>query len=312
MTQRPTGLLRIASPILVCVFLPGTGLAQDFPPYPNPYGGGTIIHGPRRDVAVVAGAPYGPGAYVTGWPYGPTVAPGWGYPGLGGGPFVGYPFGFYGYGPRAGSSWTNGLSLYGPPVPTYGPIPGVFGNNDLRRVWEQVPSPGIPFGWVGIYAASPRPRNLSVNVWPQVEHLGPRNFDGTNLPSNGLPTPLTPAPNGLPTPLDQPRPVPPAPPAPGEPITTTAAQGGSLVLSVKVPQPYAQVFVDGVKTNQIGTDRVFDSPPLAAGKEFRYEIVVKWIERGATREEKRIVTGTPGEVVRVDFTMPEVVPTAGK
>ncbi len=301
MKRRPAGLLGLASPILVCVSLPGTGLAQDFPPYPNPYGGGTIIHGPKRDVAVVAGAPYGPGFYHSGWPYGPSVAPGWGYPGLYGGPFVGYN----GYGARAGSSWSNGLSLYGPPVPTYGPIPGVFGANDLNRLWSAVPSPGIPFGWVGIYAASPRPRNLSVNVWP-VERLGERNFDGTNLPSNGLPTPLTPTlPNPSPLPTPQ---VPPAPPAPGAavaPAAAVATKGASLILSVKVPQFSAQVFVDGVKTNQIGTDRVFDSPPLEAGKEFRYEITAKWIERGVMRESKRIVTGTPGEVVRVDFTMPE-------
>lgn len=315
MSHRTTGILGFASPILVCVFLPGSGLAQDFPPYPNPYGGGTIIHGPRRDVAVVAGAPFGapfgPGFYHSGWPYGPSVAPGWGYPGLYGGPFVGYPFGFYGYGPRAGSSWSNGLSLYGPPVPTYGPIPGVFGNNDLRRLWEQVPSPGIPFGWVGIYAASPRPRNLSVNVWP-VERVGngngfgDRNFDNSNLPSSGLPTPLT-----SPTPLPMlPAPTPMSPPAP--PTPATGGGGASLILSVKVPQFSAQVFVDGVKTNQIGTDRVFDSPPLEAGKEFRYEITAKWIERGVMREEKRVVTGTPGEVLRVDFTKPEVVQNTGK
>ncbi|MBA4186893.1 MAG: hypothetical protein C0467_02625 [Planctomycetaceae bacterium] len=315
MTLRPTGLIRLATPILVSVFLPGTGMAQDFPPYPNPYGGGTIIQGPKRDIAVVAGAPFGapfgpgfgPGFYGSGWPYGPAVAPGWGYPGLYGGPFVGYPFGYYGYGPRAGSSWSNGLSLYGPPVPTYGPIPGVFGNNDLRRLWEQVPSPGIPFGWVGIYAASPRPRYPSVNVWPveRINNQNPNaggNFDNTNLPSNGLPTPLTPT-------LPAPKPLPPPPPAPG---AVGPPAGASMILSVKVPQFSAQVFVDGVKTNQIGTDRVFDSTPLEAGKEFRYEITAKWIERGVMREEKRVVTGTPGEVIRIDFTKPEIVSTPGK
>ena len=60
--------------------------------------------------------------------------------------------------------------------------------------------------------------------------------------------------------------------------------------------------MDGVKTTQTGTDRVFESPPLEAGKAFRYEVTVRWVERGAVRESKRVVTGTPGEVVRVDFT----------
>jgi uncharacterized protein (TIGR03000 family) len=294
MTGRPARLLALASPLLVCVFLPAPGLAQDYPPYPNPYGGATVLHGKHRDYLAAAGPGFGP--FWGPWGYGPTVAPGWSYPGLYGGPFVGYP-GYAFYGPRAGSSWSNGLSLYGPPVPTYGPIPGVFGNNDLRKLWEQVPSPGIPFGWVGIYAASPRPKFPTVGVWPTSERVGTvtplhNNFDDTNLPSGEMPKPLTPK-QPLPQ-LPPPATVPPAPPAPD----------GSLVLSVKVPQPHAEVFVDGVKTNQTGTDRVFDSPPLEGGKEFRYEVTARWMERGALREEKRTVTGTAGEVVRVDFTRP--------
>src|SRR5256885_3523121 len=48
----------------------------------------------------------------------------WGRPGFG--PYWGiypnYYHGFYG----------NGLSMYGPPVPTYKPIPGVFGGGDSQ------------------------------------------------------------------------------------------------------------------------------------------------------------------------------------
>jgi uncharacterized protein (TIGR03000 family) len=36
-----------------------------------------------------------------------------------------------GYGSYNGF-WSNGFSLYGPPVPTYGSIPGVFGGSDQR------------------------------------------------------------------------------------------------------------------------------------------------------------------------------------
>jgi uncharacterized protein (TIGR03000 family) len=274
-------MTRLFAPVLICFLLPGIGSAQvvqDIPPYPDPYGGGTIIRGPRCDVGVFAGPGFGPGYWPTygrgywhhsGWPYGPRVAPPWGYYGLAGGPFVTYPWGFPGYSARAGSSWSNGLSLYGPPVPTYGPIPGVFGANDLNRLWRDVPSPGIPFGWIGIYAASPRHRPLTVNVWPRAESV----------------------------------------PLAAPPIADPAKVGGCLILSVKVPQPAAEVFVDGVKTVQTGTDRVFESPPLEAGKAFRYQVTARWVERGAVRESKRTVTGTPGEVVRVDFTAPEVVVT---
>lgn len=242
---------------------------------------------------------------VHGYPYGPRVAPPWGYPGLYGGPFVGYPAfpryynsaftnyeplgpnigvysgfgypgfgygygypgypGFYGFPGRIGNQWTNGLSAYGPPVPVYGPIPGVFGNNDLVRNYRA--APGIAgYGWVGIYAASPRPRHPSVSVYPTVERVG-----------------TAPAYTEV---------------APTAPVARPTA---CLVLSVKVPQPTAEVLVDGKKTAQTGTDRIFESPPLEAGQSYRYTVTARWVERGQPVEVMREVTGTPGEVVRVDF-----------
>ena len=283
---RPFGTYRLLGLVLLVVpTWPAVGSAQDYPPYPDSYGGGTRLYsGPRREVYAFAGPGFGSGWFGTGYwysgfPYGPRVAPPWSFPGLSGGPFIGYPGGFPGfYSARAGSSWSNGLSLYGPPVPTYGPIPGVMGNQDLRRLWHDVPSPGIPFGWVGLYAASPRPRGLSVSVWPvAVEGIGP--VRGSSSPA-------------------------PDPSNPG-----ASKPGGCLILSVKVPQPAAEVFVDGVKTAQTGTERLFESPVLPAGQEFRYEVTARWVERGVVHERKKIVSGTPGEVVRLDFTTPEVVPT---
>jgi uncharacterized protein (TIGR03000 family) len=261
--------------ILVAVRMPTPARAQDAPPVvrderagwanpapasPREHG---LLHRGRRGAGV-----HGDGYWHSGYPYGPRVAPSWSYYGLGGGPYIGYPWGWYGYPSAAFDSWTNGLSLYGPPVPVYGPIPGVFGNNDLVRRWQGWPSIGFPFGWFGMYSAWPRPRPLTVTVHPSAESV-----------------PI--APN-----------VAPAPPA----ADPTAPAAGALVLSVKVPQPAAEVFVDGVKTAQTGTERVFESPPLEAGKRYKYEVTAKWIEGGATREAKRAVVGTPGEVVRVDFT----------
>jgi uncharacterized protein (TIGR03000 family) len=226
---------------------------------------GWLLHRGRNWEVGAAAGTFGPGYWHSGYPYGPGVAPAWGYPGLSGGPFIGYPWG-YGYSGRLGDFWTNGLSLYGPPVPVYGPIPGVFGNNDLVKRWETHPA-GLPLGWVGVYAAWPRARHLTVGVRPHAESV-----------------PI--APNAVVA----------APAAPDE----TAA--GALILSVRVPQPAAEVFVDGVRTTQTGTDRVFESPPLEAGKQFKYEVTAKWVEGGAVREVKKAVVGKPGEVVRVDFT----------
>jgi uncharacterized protein (TIGR03000 family) len=50
--------------------------------------------------------------------YGPHWAPAWGF-------YPTYYCGFYG----------NGLSMYGPPVPTYGPVPGVFGAGDAHYAY---------------------------------------------------------------------------------------------------------------------------------------------------------------------------------
>jgi len=148
-----------------------------------------------------------------------------------------------------------------------------MGNGDLVKQWHDVPSLGIGYGWFGVYAASPRPYPLTVNVWPVIENVA--------------------------------SPAAPAAPLPATPeVAAPGAAGAMLVLSVKVPQPAAEVFVNGVKTAQTGTDRLFESPPLDAGKTYKYELTARWMEGGAPREVKKAVIGTPGEVVRVDFTMP--------
>jgi uncharacterized protein (TIGR03000 family) len=143
----------------------------------------------------------------------------------------------------------------------------MFGNNDLVKRYHGWPSIGVPFGWFGFYAASPRPRPLTVGVHPHAESV----------------------------PIDSGIPI--APPAAG-----AATDASVLILSVKLPQPAAELLVDGAKTLQTGTDRVFESPPLEAGKQYKYELTARWIEGGQPREVKRAVVGTAGEVVRVDFT----------
>jgi uncharacterized protein (TIGR03000 family) len=58
------------------------------------------------------------------WGVGVGVGWGWGGPGYGWGPAWGfYPTHYHGF-------YGNGLSMYGPPVPTGRPIPGVFGGGD--------------------------------------------------------------------------------------------------------------------------------------------------------------------------------------
>ena len=259
----------LLTPLFVCVFLPGTGQAQPV------IGDGAPI-GPvcAPDQAAVA-----PDHHTGMHRFGkrgsyPLPPPYWNYPGLPPGPFTtfDYPyFGWPGYYAAHGSFWSNGLSLYGPPVPVYGPIPGVLGNYDLVHQWKHAPTLGWGLGWFGYYSPSPRPKPLSVSVWPVVE----------------------PVPSTVPIAV-----------APGEPVPE-----GCIIISVKLPQPAAEVLVDGVKTAQTGTDRIFESPPSEAGKVIRYEMTARWFEHGATVEETRVVSGKPGEVVRVDFTVPQAAAT---
>ena len=233
MIDRPLATRLLGSLILVAVFLIGPVHAQ---------------------VGVFAGV--GPGPY----PGGPGL--GWGYPGLYGGPFVGYP----GVGGAYGSFWSNGLSLYGPPIPTYGPTPGTFGNADSMERWKHnYLTPG--FGWFGVYAASPRPRPATVSVW-----------------ARAVPEPV-----------------------PTLPAGAQAAPGGCLILSVRVPQHMAEVFVNGARTVQTGVDRIYESPPLDGGTEYRYDVVARWVEGGVTMEQKKVAAGRPGDVVRVDFNKPDEV-----
>jgi len=90
------------------------------------------------------------------------------------------------------------------------------------------------------------------------------------------------------------------PPTPG-PVAAADTAAACLTVTVRVPVPAAEVFVDGVKTAQAGTDRRFESPPLAAGKPYRYDLTARWVEGGVPVERKVSVTGRAGEVRAVDF-----------
>jgi len=195
---------------------------------------------------------------------GPAWGPGWGgsFPGL---------FGIPG---AAGSVWTNNLSLYGPPIPTYGPVPGVFGQNDQSRLFFDQPPPGrfygfgggVGFGpglgWAGRYSPSPR-GPVNVGVYP------PAPASVTVAPNDG---------------------------------TTPAAV---IRVCVKLHNPDAELWVERQAMTLTGTERVFESSALEAGQSYRYEVIAKWKTGGRDQAETRTVTARPGELVTVDFTVPQ-------
>lgn len=215
----------------------------------------------------------------TGWRYGPRVAPSWEYPGLGGGPQITYPWGKPGYtGHNDERSQEKSCRLWGPPVPVYTPVPEVNTEGKHKLPNRNVSSPGLIYGWVGPFPASPRFKHYDVNVFAQ---------PGVDL-STGRPLG-----------------VPDKPPSGGGSDQKKSA--ASMTLTLKVPHPEAEVYVDGVKTAQTGIERTFISPDLEPGKDFRYELTVRWLDQGVKREQTKIVLGSSGQIIPLDFTAPEVI-----
>src|SRR5579884_166675 len=66
------------------------------------------------------------------------------------------------------------------------------------------------------------------------------------------------------------------------------AESTAVLLNVTVPAG-AELWVDGHKTSQTGAVRQFTSPPLAAGKDYTYELRAKWKDGGRTVEQSRTV-----------------------
>lgn len=69
--------------------------------------------------------------------------------------------------------------------------------------------------------------------------------------------------------------------------------------------PDAEVWFEGDKTMQTGPDRLFRSPPLEPGKNYTYDLKVRWMENGQPVEKTRQVRVTAGEESFVNLLAPE-------
>jgi uncharacterized protein (TIGR03000 family) len=76
-------------------------------------------------------------------------------------------------------------------------------------------------------------------------------------------------------------------------------------VDVRLPHPEAELWVNQTKTQSSGVERTFESPDLADGKEFRYELVAKWQRNGQSYRETRGVVVAGGKSLVVDFTSPK-------
>ena len=90
-----------------------------------------------------------------------------------------------------------------------------------------------------------------------------------------------------------------------DPKTPKAAAGKEAGnIRILLPDAKAKVWFDGSPTTQQGTDRLFYTPPLAAGASSKYRIKASWLQAGKDVVQERDVVVLPGKTVVVDFTKP--------
>ncbi len=201
----------------------------------------------------------------------------YGYAGIGLGigydPFYGtssYGVGGFVWGGAYNGFYSNGFSEYGPPVPTYAPVPGMFGGSDQRFLGN---NPG-PFTRTPITAGDVKLK-----------------YDGPVINSNAdASIPITPLRQIPATPISD---------VVREPVALPTR--AKLAMDLIVPDN-AQVFFDDAATSQIGKVRSYVSPEKALGDPVEYQVRVDWIENGVPMTKKRKVTGNAGERVVVDLT----------
>ena len=88
---------------------------------------------------------------------------------------------------------------------------------------------------------------------------------------------------------------------PSAPTATDEVPANKALIRIAVPAEDATVTFQGVASRQQGKERLFASPPLTAGREYRYVVRCVWNdgERRVSREQRILVR--PGEETEVDF-----------
>ena len=74
-----------------------------------------------------------------------------------------------------------------------------------------------------------------------------------------------------------------------------------IALRVNVPDAVC-VWIEGQPTRQMGTERVYLSPPLEPGKTYTYTVRAAWMANGREMTEEKKQEGQPGQEVAINFT----------
>jgi uncharacterized protein (TIGR03000 family) len=94
-------------------------------------------------------------------------------------------------------------------------------------------------------------------------------------------------------------------------LTVSIVRAGTHIISwprtdvaaidVRVPAE-AQLWFQGQKTQQQGSNRFFESPPLEAGKTYAYKVKAAWMnDKGENVERMRTLQVRAGDYLRIDM-----------
>lgn len=206
--------------------------------------------------------------------------------------------GFNGGGPAWGGSCVGtygGYAVTGP-NPAYG-CWGCLGGNSATTIFDGassygygyghgVPGLGISFQCHGCYGCYGGWSCFGSPLEPRSEAINRFNTGG---PAGGtyVPPPPTTVP---PTPSPMPK------------QDEKQSRVRSKVI-IEVPEN-ARLFVDGMEMKQGPTTRVFQTPPLAAGQTYFYDIRVEVTVNGKLQTENQRLVITPGDTVTAAFREP--------
>ncbi|HUE71252.1 MAG TPA: TIGR03000 domain-containing protein [Pirellulaceae bacterium] len=88
---------------------------------------------------------------------------------------------------------------------------------------------------------------------------------------------------------------------PSAPTANDDVPADKALIRVSVPAEDAVVSFQGVRSRQQGKDRLFASPVLSGGREYRYLVRCDWTEEGRRVSREQRVLVRPGEETAVEF-----------
>jgi uncharacterized protein (TIGR03000 family) len=87
-------------------------------------------------------------------------------------------------------------------------------------------------------------------------------------------------------------------------VPPSAPEEQVAYIHVRVSPPHAEISFQGSKTSQIGSSRLFTSPPLTQGEDFTYNIRVSWKENGREVSQDRTIPVRAGDRLSIVFRAP--------